>query len=115
MNDTLGHSAGDMLLQGAAECMRQCFGIYGNLFRIGGDEFAAIIFTDENQLVKIKQDFENITREWSEQNGKTLSVSVGFVKKQEYPEKTVSELAKIADARMYQDKEQYYRENGKIR
>ena len=61
------------------------------------------------------KDFENITREWSEQNGKTLSVSVGFVKKQEYPEKTVSELAKIADARMYQDKEQYYRENGKIR
>lgn len=115
MNDTLGHSAGDLLLQGAAECMKQCFGNYGNLFRIGGDEFAAIIFTDENQLVKIKEDFENTTREWSEQNGKTLSVSVGFVKKQEYPEKTVSELAKIADARMYQNKEQYYKENGKIR
>ena len=49
------------------------------------------------------------------QNCKTLSVSVGFVKKQEYPEKTVSELAKIADARVYQNKEQYYKGNGKIR
>ena len=24
MNDILGHSAGDLLLQGAAECMKQC-------------------------------------------------------------------------------------------
>ena len=36
------HAAGDDLIKGAAECMKQCMGIYGMLFRIGGDEFAAI-------------------------------------------------------------------------
>ena len=37
VNDTLGHAAGDELLQGAAECMEQCFGNYGKVYRMGGE------------------------------------------------------------------------------
>ena len=35
-NDTLGHSAGDELIQKVAHCISSCFG--ENSFRIGGDE-----------------------------------------------------------------------------
>ena len=41
-NDHLGHTAGDELIRGAADCLRDVFGAYGQVYRIGGDEFAAI-------------------------------------------------------------------------
>ena len=37
VNDSLGHEAGDELICGAADCLQDCFGGYGALFRIGGD------------------------------------------------------------------------------
>ena len=42
-NDSLGHAAGDELICAAADCMRENFGKYGNVYRIGGDEFVVII------------------------------------------------------------------------
>ena len=39
-NDTLGHSAGDQLIQKVAHCISSCFG--ENSFRIGGDEFEKV-------------------------------------------------------------------------
>ena len=38
-NDTLGHDAGDELIRGSAECIAKTFENYGNVYRIGGDEF----------------------------------------------------------------------------
>ena len=60
VNDTLGHNAGDELIHGAAECMKQCFGSYGKVYRIGGDEFVSIIFVDESELKKIREDFDEV-------------------------------------------------------
>lgn len=39
VNDSLGHAAGDELICAAADCMKSCFQNYGNVYRIGGDEF----------------------------------------------------------------------------
>ena len=43
INDTLGHRAGDLLLQGVAQRLGQLFGERCRLFRHGGDEFIALL------------------------------------------------------------------------
>jgi len=49
INDTLGHSSGDILLQEAAEHMRQSAGPGDFMARIGGDEFVLVVaLTDES-------------------------------------------------------------------
>lgn len=79
VNDTLGHAAGDELLTGAAECMRQCIAPYGRIFRIGGDEFAAIIFANAETLEAIKTDFTETVLNWSGNLVDSLAIAAGFV------------------------------------
>jgi diguanylate cyclase (GGDEF)-like protein len=111
VNDTQGHVAGDELLIGAADCMKRCFGPYGRVYRIGGDEFAAMIFAGEMQLQHIKKDFEEVTAKWSGDLVPSLSISSGFVSKQDVDTVSVREMAKIADKKMYEAKAEYYKKN----
>lgn len=111
VNDSLGHAAGDELLLGASECMKRCFGSSGKVYRMGGDEFVAMIFANEDRLAEMKADFEETVRNWSGEAADSLSVSCGYVAKREFPTSTVAQMAKIADARMYEAKELYYREH----
>jgi diguanylate cyclase (GGDEF)-like protein len=108
VNDTLGHTAGDELLVGAAECMKRCFDPYGRTYRIGGDEFAAILFASETQLQHIKKDFEEVTTNWSGHLVESLSVSCGYVTRREAADASVHEIADLADKRMYAVKAEYY-------
>lgn len=50
INDSKGHAAGDELIIGAANCLKQCFGTHGNIYRIGGDEFVVILYAEEAEL-----------------------------------------------------------------
>jgi diguanylate cyclase (GGDEF)-like protein len=112
VNDNLGHAAGDELLTGAAGCMKHCMGQYGNIYRTGGDEFIAIIFANDRQLHDIKRNFKAATTRWSGKHVKTLSVSCGFVAKRELVGKvSIHEMADIADKRMYEAKERFYKKH----
>ncbi len=112
VNDTLGHVAGDELLKGAASCMKRCFNSYGNVYRIGGDEFCAIINANSDMLEKIKLDFEETIAGWQGNIVKSLAVSAGYVTKAENPSLTITEIQKLADERMYQNKEAFYNKKG---
>jgi diguanylate cyclase (GGDEF)-like protein len=112
VNDTLGHECGDELLRGAAACMKQSFGLYGQVYRIGGDEFAAMISVTAQKLEEIKKNFEYVVSSWSGEKLKELSVSCGYAAKKEFPNMMVNELAKVADARMYKAKQTYYSKKG---
>ena len=107
-NDTFGHDEGDRLIKCAANCMMRCFGNYGRVFRIGGDEFVALIFDDAVHLEKVKTDFIRTLDEESEKNNMELSVSCGYVTREEFPVSTIEEIAMIADERMYQAKSVYH-------
>ena len=49
INDTLGHEAGDQLLIDVAKRLQNCVGGKGLLARVGGDEFAVLVSTLEQQ------------------------------------------------------------------
>jgi len=111
-NDTLGHAAGDELIVGACECMSNCFGPYGKLYRTGGDEFAAIIFADEKKFDEIKKEFDETVAAWSGKLIETLAVSYGYVFYSQSEEKDIRRIAVMADKRMYESKSAYYRRKG---
>lgn len=111
-NDSLGHDAGDELLKGAAYCMNECLSSYGKLYRIGGDEFVALICASSDKMQELKQDFDDTVSKWSGNEVKSLSVSYGCVLKSDFPEYSLLDMEKLADKRMYQDKANYYASKG---
>lgn len=112
VNDNLGHEAGDELIIGAADCMKKCLGSYGRVYRIGGDEFAAIIFATKEELNRIEKDFEETIFQWKGKLIESLAMSYGIVTKQEFPSLSVRDIARLADERMYAAKEIYYSQKG---
>lgn len=115
VNDTLGHGAGDELIRGTAFCMKQSFEKYGKVYRIGGDEFVAVMAKKEEDIMEIKVKFAEQITEWKGNLARSLSVSCGYVFSQERKWNSVLEIAKAADERMYQDKAVYYEQKGRDR
>ena len=64
INDSLGHAAGDELICAAADCMRESFGNYGNVYRIGGDEFVVIITGNTKEFQSIIESFDRSVAQW---------------------------------------------------
>lgn len=112
VNDSQGHDAGDELIKGAAFCLKASFGNFGKIYRIGGDEFSAVVYIDADKLSRIQGHFENTVNSWSGNLVKELSISIGYAPKFEFPEAMPTELTKLADKRMYQDKSRYYARKG---
>ena len=102
----------DELLKGASYCMKKCFDDYGKVYRIGGDEFIVILFTNYESFAKIKEAFDNTVANWSGELVSSITVSCGIVSGSEQPWASWEEISRIADRRMYEQKAIYYRKNG---
>ena len=111
-NDTYGHAAGDELIRGTADCMRKCFGRFGKIFRIGGDEFAAMLHISEEQFTALREELDRAVEEWEGERIKKLSISCGYASSREFPSVNITELSQISDDRMYDAKAEYYRTSG---
>ena len=112
VNDNTGHDAGDELLKGAASCMRQILGPYGRVYRIGGDEFVALLYTGSKNFEDIKKDFLYEIESWRGRLVPKMALSLGYASSKDYPEESVRELSKRADAMMYVEKKKYYLTEG---
>jgi len=104
INDTLGHSAGDALLQEAAKRIVACVRDSDTAARMGGDEFTVILCNvrTPSSIDRVaKMIIEAIARPFM-LNGKecSVSVSIGIAL---YPGngETAEQLVKISDAAMY--------------
>ena len=107
VNDRYGHDIGDALIRSAAERIRECLKEEDTLFRIGGDEFVAILQPEsasgwKERTERIGQELRRgfsfgAIRLW-------ISVSIGCAI---YPQtaKTPEGLLRVADLRMFNDKE----------
>lgn len=97
INDTYGHSAGDVLLNDVASVLRESF--MHCSYRIGGDEFA-IITNEKREIFELKlESFKNTLL------AKKRSVSIGYAVSEDGL--TAEEVYNIADSRMYDEKSIY--------
>lgn len=108
INDSKGHAAGDELLIGAAECMKECLEPYGRVYRTGGDEFIALLNTDNVSIETIMRDFEEATARYKGKYVDSVSVSYGYVLRKEHPDMPILEVEKLADKNMYLAKRLHY-------
>jgi diguanylate cyclase (GGDEF)-like protein len=82
INDTTGHAAGDAMLHGIGSLLRAEIGTDGDVFRIGGDEFALLLEGDDACLrartEQVRQAIEHYRVGW---HGRVLNVtaSIGLV------------------------------------
>lgn len=109
VNDNIGHEAGDELIKGATECMKKAFSEVGKIYRIGGDEFVAMLNMPLDKVDEKLSEFESITSKWSGKLIDKITVSYGAVKADEVDVNTsMHQISKIADTRMYDNKSRYY-------
>lgn len=108
-NDTYGHLAGDELIIGAAKCMLTSMGEYGKVYRIGGDEFVALLKCTKQELDDMIHTFEHIVARWKGNYECKLSISKGIVVGEEHDDLNFDEIKELADKLMYEDKDEYYK------
>lgn len=114
-NDSMGHEAGDELIIGAAKCMNNAFSGLGNVYRVGGDEFVALLKGKKDSVEAAVKTFDYLTANFKGNLISEISVSKGVVTCLEHPELGFEEVKALADKLMYADKDEYYRRTGKER
>jgi diguanylate cyclase (GGDEF)-like protein len=108
INDTLGHQAGDTLLQEVSTRLRACLGGRDMVARLGGDEFVVLIQSagDKEHLAAIAKKLLVAIAQPFHMNGQefrvTASLGIGVYPDDGYDERV---LMKNADIAMYQAKE----------
>ena len=107
VNDKFGHNEGDRHIKAAADIIEKSFGEYGKCFRIGGDEFFAIIKGPDHEyqsIVAHRKMTELIDKYNTEQEPPIpLNIACG-TSVYEYGKNSVDEAEKLADSRMYTHK-----------
>lgn len=107
INDTHGHQTGDELIIAAARCITKAFDPLGSCFRIGGDEFCAVL---PNITLSEQQLSERLDKELHLYNnicGKfqiSLARGISNIRDANGNLKTVSDWKREADLKMYLNK-----------
>lgn len=106
-NDRLGHESGDVLIKGIASSIIRAVDNAGMIYRIGGDEFIAILENNDDDMVEdIIARYHSITDKKNENryDGIEISASVGKA----YGEgRNIEDVVKKADTNMYIQKKKY--------
>ncbi len=105
LNDAMGHRAGDAMLQAVAGALAGFFG-GDHLYRIGGDEFVA--FRTDAPPEQTRQQMRRIAAEL-ESKGYHISAGIADAGRQSLD---MDALTAAAEADMYRDKRDFYRQSG---
>jgi two-component system cell cycle response regulator len=101
-NDRFGHPAGDALLARLGASLAACVAGLGTAYRLGGDEFCAIVRGDASMLPRIRHDAGQSLSEEGE--GFRVAASVGSIVLPADAADATHAL-RLVDRRMYQEKE----------
>lgn len=108
VNDSLGHQAGDILLQEVAQRLSNCLRSMDTVARMGGDEFAVLLedFQDQQEAIEITRRLLAEVRQPLTIMGRaiTVSASVGVVLNTDRYS-SPDDLLRDADISMYRSKE----------
>ena len=108
VNDTFGHEEGDRYIKSAADILTAAVGENGETYRIGGDEFLAIIYGDdpEEAYQSVVKDINIRIKEYNDSNNKAVKLSLAYghaicTSSQNY---SIHDSERIADKEMYECK-----------
>lgn len=103
INDTKGHKAGDEYIRSSCRMICSIFA-HSPVFRIGGDEFAAVLVgNDYDKRISLVEMLRSRSYEnYIKNSGSVVAVGIGVYDK--VNDNKVSDVFKRADEAMYQDK-----------
>lgn len=110
VNDNLGHEFGDELIVISANIITNSFGQFGNVYRIGGDEFC-VLMNDSNPKSKYElglKTFEQLINEVNKAKQHPFAVQIahGFSVCESATRKKLDEAIAKADNKMYKNKKE---------
>lgn len=105
VNDSLGHSSGDILIKNTAEVLKSVFNNEHVISRTGGDEFVIIVKNKSlHEVKRLYAELERVIKMFNEKNKNIpIKISTGL----EYSETSISKMQStldIADGNMYKQK-----------
>ena len=108
INDTYGHSKGDIYLKTACRLICEVFR-HSPVFRVGGDEFACILQNEDyKNRIELCREFELRSMRISEaadKPWKVIDIASGIALYDPETDRSAYDVFKKADQRMYEDKE----------
>lgn len=107
VNDTLGHAAGDSLLKDAGRILKACFEDYGDVIRMGGDEFLVLMTGCRKRILnRCLKRMEKLEAVYSTRRRYEIQISYGAAASNENRQMSPDELYRTADSLMYQMKKE---------
>ncbi|MDE7016546.1 MAG: GGDEF domain-containing protein [Lachnospiraceae bacterium] len=105
-NDTLGHMEGDRYIIDSASLIKEIFGNYGNVFRIGGDEFCVIMENTSDEIIlSLLQQLILKENAYNKQSKTVyMQIATGYAKFDKKMETNLDQTRCRADMLMYENK-----------
>ena len=112
-NDNYGHDMGDYYIKVCSEVLRDSFSMWGNVYRIGGDEFCGIAENlTEEEFERVKLEMELQIKQLRIPNyDLTMEIASGFCRFDEKLYMNLRDTMKRADINMYERKQRMKQED----
>ena len=107
VNDTCGHTAGDVLLTAVGKMIKECFDHHDLVIRLGGDEFAVVMQMTDDVVVQeaCQRVRDKIAAHNRVNSAVPVSVSIGWAIGHAADASSTNAIIKEADTLMYGEKE----------
>ena len=105
-NDGLGHDMGDYYIKVSSELIRDLFGKYGNMYRIGGDEFCGIVEDlDYEEFVRVREELQKHIATLCVPGCEIeMGIAAGYCQYVSGKDNSLRDTMRRADEDMYQNK-----------